>query len=640
MGRVQRLGLLVVVLAVLMGGLAVSPARVGASGTWGTTGGMLTARSYHTATLLPNGKVLVVGGYGSVGYYGNGSLNSTELFDPATGTWTATAPMTTPRYGHAATLLPDGRVLVLGGASITYPGGTAQKDILSSAEIYDPAMNSWTMIGGLKTPRVGPKAIPLRTGPNAGKVLIIAGCTTGYPNRLSSVELFDPNTGTSTDGASTAYTYCGTIALPLADGRVFIMEPYYATYTAEIYDPLINSWTTTPPMASRSQYTAATLLANGKVLVSSGDIYNPVSNSWSRTAQNDFAGYVGTNSMVTLPSGVVITIGSGGGSARYDAQKDQWTSAPTLNSDIGFRSATTTLLADGRILVAGGGLGDYGEGKPLSAVRLYNDTPFTMALTSTAGGTATVIPIGPYTGGTTVTLTATPSAGYLFTGWAVDGKTASYANPLTLTINDASRTAVATFGTLSSFSDVPTGSPAATAIAQLAARGIIKGYQDGRFGPNDRTLRAQMAALVCRAMGWDSELWLNPFTDRKGVDDNLWRNIGTLNHYGVARGYNYNTYGTTDNVLNVQVIAFISRAMVAKGYWQQQYANSSLYPNVPLSSGHQGDLATYVHYAGALPDNPNTNGSFANWDQPSTRAWFARALWQALSSYFATNQVP
>jgi hypothetical protein len=80
-----------------------------------------------------------------------------------------------------------------------------------------------------------------------------------------------------------------------------------------------------------------------------------------------------------------------------------------------------------------------------------------------------------------------------------------------------------------------------------------------------------MTALICRVVGWDGEVWPNPFADRDGVDDNLWRNIGTLNHYNVARGYDDRTFGTTEDVWNVQVIAFISRAMIAKGYWQQQY---------------------------------------------------------------------
>ena len=81
-----------------------------ASGTWTATGSLATARADHTATLLPNGKVLVAGGYCSGGY-----LASAELYDPASGTWTATGSLATARIRHTATLLPNGKVLVAGG---------------------------------------------------------------------------------------------------------------------------------------------------------------------------------------------------------------------------------------------------------------------------------------------------------------------------------------------------------------------------------------------------------------------------------------------------------------------------------------------------------------------------------------------
>lgn len=167
MGRARRFGLIAVVLVMLIGGFAVSPSLVGASGIWTTTGGMLASRSYHTATLLPNDKVLVAGGYGNIGYYGNGSLNSTELFDPATGTWTPAAPMNTARDEHTATLLADGRVLVTGGENISYPGGSKQTNGLKSAEIYNPATNSWSDAGALRYALRGWPALHLvcfRTG--------------------------------------------------------------------------------------------------------------------------------------------------------------------------------------------------------------------------------------------------------------------------------------------------------------------------------------------------------------------------------------------------------------------------------------------------------------------------------------------
>ena len=111
----------------------------GGSSTFTGTGPLTTARDYHTATLLPNGRVLVSGGSS-----GTAALPSAELYDPATGTWTAAGTLGTPRYNHTATLLPDGRVLVSGGYS-----GTAA---LTSAELYDPATGIWSVTGSLGTP--------------------------------------------------------------------------------------------------------------------------------------------------------------------------------------------------------------------------------------------------------------------------------------------------------------------------------------------------------------------------------------------------------------------------------------------------------------------------------------------------------
>ena len=180
------------------------------------------------------------------------------------------------------------------------------------------------------------------------------------------------------------------------------------------------------------------------------------------------------------------------------------------------------------------------------------------------------------------------------------------------------------------FCDVTPATPYYEAIVALAARGVIRGYENGCFGPNDTTLRAQMAALIARAMGWEAESWPNPFPDQGYVDADLWRDVGTLNHYGVARGYPDGRYRPTANVLRVQTISFIARAMVAQGRWVQQPDNPSLYPNVPAGSGHRADLATYATYVGLVPGTSSATQGWGDWDQPATRGWFAEALWQAL----------
>ena len=239
-----------------------------------------------------------------------------------------------------------------------------------------------------------------------------------------------------------------------------------------------------------------------------------------------------------------------------------------------------------------------------------------------------------------VVLTPQSAAGSVFVGWTIDGQPAGWANPLTITL-DADHRVVATFAPRQIFGDAtPDVTGATEAIAQLAARGIIKGCDQAanRFCPTDLTLRAQMAALIVRTMGWGAENPTNPFNDRDGVDAELWRAIAILAAHGVAQGYADGTYGTTSPVLNIQVISFITRAMVDQGYWTMPPDVNGLYPNVAAASGHRQDVVTYVHYAGAMRGASDVAAPFAGWDAPASRAWFAFALWQAVDSYFSVDR--
>jgi len=151
-----------------------------ANGTWTTTASLGVARYGHTATLLPNGKVLVAGGFNSI------YLASAELYDPGTGTWTATGSLGTARAYYTATLLPSGKVLVAGGFNIGSSGGVS----LANAELYDSASGTWTATGSLGTARSDHRATLL---PN-GKVLV-AGGSNSTSSHLTSAELYDMGLG-------------------------------------------------------------------------------------------------------------------------------------------------------------------------------------------------------------------------------------------------------------------------------------------------------------------------------------------------------------------------------------------------------------------------------------------------------------
>ena len=193
------------------------------------------------------------------------------------------------------------------------------------------------------------------------------------------------------------------------------------------------------------------------------------------------------------------------------------------------------------------------------------------------------------------------------------------------------------------FSDVAPGSPYYAAITALAGRGIVQGYADGRFGPSDLVLRAQSAALIARAAGWDAEEWPDAtFPDRGPVDDNLWRNVRTLAHYGVALGYPDGTYDPTGPVLHEQAILFIARAFVAKGFWRLA-DDTNPYPNLPNGTARDRDdrrmVATYVREAGTIPDRP-LGQPWADWNTPASRGWYAQVLYQALATLPSTQPVP
>src|SRR5437867_3059849 len=143
------------------------------AGTWTYTGSLNIARRLHTATLLPNGMVLIAAGFNA--------NTSAELYNPANGTWTPTSRSATGSAGHTATLLPNGTVLVA--------GGRASNNILVSAELYDPANGTWIPTGGLNTARNGHTATLLCNG----MVLVAGGC-----GAIANAELYNPANGTWT----------------------------------------------------------------------------------------------------------------------------------------------------------------------------------------------------------------------------------------------------------------------------------------------------------------------------------------------------------------------------------------------------------------------------------------------------------
>ena len=241
-----------------------------ATNAWTVAGALVTRRATHTATLLPNGKVLVAGGYD----VGERRLASVELYDPATNVWTAAGALSTTRSGHTATLLANGKVLIVGGHLTMATGGSlgvvAPTFIAADPELYDPTTNTSTAAGTLAQ---GPYAYHSATLLPDGKVLVAGGATGN--DYTASAELYDPATNTwTTAGSLAAVRYLHTATL-LPNGKVLVAGGATAgsdfTANAELYDPLTNSWTGTAALTLAHRGHTATLLPNGKVLVAGGE---------------------------------------------------------------------------------------------------------------------------------------------------------------------------------------------------------------------------------------------------------------------------------------------------------------------------------------------------------------------------------
>jgi hypothetical protein len=269
----------------------------------------------HTATLLQNGNALLAGGFfNSVWDYGpSTSDNGAGLYDSATGVFSVTGNMTANRGNHTATLLANGKVLIAGGADQD-PTGTG----LASAELYDPGTGTFTPTGSMAVGRFLHTATLLQNG----KVLIVGGALTSASDPVATAEVYDPATGIFVMTGAMATAREQHTATLLADGRVLIVGGATSagagdpTATAEVYDPSTGSFSVTGSMAEARTYHTATLLLSGNVLVAGGgdenstaEVYDPATGSFSITGGMEIgrSGHTAT----PLPNGSVL-VGGGG----------------------------------------------------------------------------------------------------------------------------------------------------------------------------------------------------------------------------------------------------------------------------------------------------------------------------------------
>lgn len=263
---------------------------------WTRTGGLTQARRGHQAVVLDDGRVLVSGGIA-----GGELLASAEVYDPAVGTWTPTADMTTPRLGHTLTVLSNGRVLAAGGTALESGRGTAGGQTIrpeASAEIYDPTAGTWSPAGHMASSRFEHTATLL----SDGRVLLVGGLgpVEGGLAPLASAELFDPAASAFVRTSDLDEPRTNHAAAVLPDRSVLIIggaggpNGDVSLASAELYDPRQGSWTVVESLAEPRTGHTASVLADGRVLVTGGEtmsrgtrrsldgaeVYDPADGTW------------------------------------------------------------------------------------------------------------------------------------------------------------------------------------------------------------------------------------------------------------------------------------------------------------------------------------------------------------------------
>ena len=343
---------------------------------------MAFARGTHTTTLLQDGRLLIAGGDDGGGRL-DAIIDTAELYDPSTGRWEPAEIMGRQRTQHAAVVLNDGRVLLVGGAGVVQAKIDEQQidQPLIETDVFNPTTGSWSFVGEISTPRDGVAATLLSNG----SVLIVGGDDgSGTDGSVrASAEVFDPTTGQWSSAGSMSQPRQGHSLVLLDDGTALVAggdagdDPFQSV---EIYDPSSGTWSGTEDMADARERFAAVLLEDGRVLVAGGggesgrlvsaEIYDPASSSWSST------GRLGTERLkpaaVRLQDGQVLVVGGLGAgqflsSAEvYDPDDGTWSDAGALETGRGFHTAT--VANDGRVIVTGG----FGFSGPLNSTEIYD----------------------------------------------------------------------------------------------------------------------------------------------------------------------------------------------------------------------------------------------------------------------------
>ncbi len=466
-----------------------------------TAGPMATARS-APSVLLNNGKVLVAGGYSCDGSGNCSSLASAEIYDPSTSTFSSGGSMTVARSGHTTTLLGDGTVLIAGGEKCT---SVTLCSALSSAEIYNPIAGTFTASqNSMSAARFGATAVLL----NSGSVLITGGFDGA--NFPAAVEIYNlgsyPGAGYfNWSGAKLNVPRFDASSTLLNNGKVLVTGgstcnlPGCPTQSAEIYDPVANTFSVLSNMnVARFNHTA-TLLTNGDVVVAGGysscgstctgdattEFFDPVAGTFSpgQSVATALANHTGT----LLANGNVLLVG--GINAGVTLASDEWYQPISLTPP-GLLSLTVApaslFLMPGQTqqLVATGAFND-GSTQTLQSVIWNSSNPSAADISNSPGSSGIVN--AKTTGATTLTATAGEIGGSA--SLSVAGLVSLAITPANPSIAAGSGQQLAASGTFadSSVHDVTSSVTWSSSNASVVVIGTIPGSQGFAAGASAGT---------------------------------------------------------------------------------------------------------------------------------------------------------
>ncbi len=313
---------------------------------------MLEPRSGHSATLLPDGKVLIAGGMRrNQDFY-----RSSELYDPTTGKFERTGDMAIGRVGQAAVLLPSGKVLIA--------GGWVGHGCTDSAELYDPATRRFTPVANMTVRRGRPSATLLADG----DVLIAGGADHDTPGGIASAELFHTATLSFQAISPMHYARIEHTATLLKDGRVLIVGGRGDTLAAvaELYDPKTRKFSETGRLITARYKHTAGLVPDGRVLIaggsderdwsgqlSSAEIYDPAAGKFVAAGAMNDARFKLPEESVIVNGGELMIAGGSREVEIFDPRSGRFRiAAGQMHDARHFMSETK--LKDGRVLLAGG----------------------------------------------------------------------------------------------------------------------------------------------------------------------------------------------------------------------------------------------------------------------------------------------